>query len=74
MRWVYLALVVLLTLAVLAFKLQNLSSVTVSWLNLSLTMPLSGLLLLVYFLGMVSGSFVVQLVRTWVDKARGAES
>ena len=56
MRHVYIALIVLLTAVVLLFKFQNLDSVTISLLGTSATLPLSTLVILVYVLGMVTGS------------------
>lgn len=70
MRYVYVALILLVTAAVLTFKIQNLDSVTVSFLTLSAKMPVSLLVVLVYVLGMLSGGFVVKLVRSWVEGAR----
>ena len=55
MRYVYIALIVLLTAIVLICKFQNLSSVTISLLGMSATLPLSTLVILVYLLGMVTG-------------------
>jgi uncharacterized integral membrane protein len=69
MRFVYIALIVVFTAIVLAFKVQNLEAVTVSLASMSLTMPVSVLVLLVYVLGMLTGGFVVKLLRSW---ARGA--
>lgn len=69
MKYVYTALIVAFTAIVLTFKVQNLDSVTVSLASLSLTMPMSALVALVYVLGMLSGGFVVKPLRTWV---RGA--
>ena len=69
MRYVYIALIVLVTAAVLLFKFQNLTSATVSLLGMSVTLPVSGLVLLVYALGMVTGGAVLSLLRSWV---RGA--
>ena len=70
MRYVYIALIVVLTAAVLLFKIQNLEQVTVSFLSASFTLPVSVLLVLVYVLGMATGGFVLALVRTWVQGAR----
>jgi uncharacterized integral membrane protein len=70
MRYAYVALILLVTAAVLTFKIQNLDSVTVTFLRLSATMPVSVMVMLVYVLGMLSGSFVVKLVRSWVRGAR----
>ena len=69
MKFVYIALIVAFTAIVLAFKIQNLDSVTVTLASLSVTMPVSILVLLIYVLGMLTGGFVVNLLRTWV---RGA--
>jgi uncharacterized integral membrane protein len=44
--------------------------VTVSLLSARVTMPVSVLLLLTYVLGMLTGGFVMALVRTWVRGAR----
>jgi lipopolysaccharide assembly protein A len=63
MRYVNITLIVLITAAILLFKFQNLSSVTVSLLGMSMTLPLSVLTFLVYLLGMVSGSALVNTYR-----------
>ena len=70
MRYVDLALIVLFTAAVLMFKFQNLTSVTISLLGLSATLPLSTLVILVYVLGMITGSALFGLVRSWIRGAR----
>lgn len=70
MRYIYIALVALVTLAVLLFKVQNLSLVTISLLSLNLTMPASFLVVGVYFLGMVTGGTLLGIVRSWVEGAR----
>jgi uncharacterized integral membrane protein len=69
MRFVYIALIVVFTAIVIAFKVQNLETVTVSLAAMSVTMPVSILVLLVYVLGMLTGGFLVKLLRSW---ARGA--
>jgi uncharacterized integral membrane protein len=69
MRYLYLAFIILTTLVVVAFKVQNIDSVTVSFLSSSITLPLSVLILAVYFLGMATGGMVVTVIRGWV---RGA--
>jgi uncharacterized integral membrane protein len=67
---VYIALIVALTALVLLFKVQNLQAVTVSLLSASFTLPVSVMLFLVYVLGMLTGGFLLALVRTWVRGAR----
>jgi putative membrane protein len=69
MRFVYIALIVVLAAIVLAFKFQNLETVTVSLFGAGFTLPLSVLVLLVYLLGMLTGGFVLALFRSL---ARGA--
>ena len=57
MRYVYIALIVLLTAVVLMFTFQNLTSVTVSLLSMSASLPLATLRdSLSICLGMVTGS------------------
>lgn len=69
MRYVYLALIVLVTVAVAGFMAQNMGPVTVAWLSSSVTLPLSVLTIVVYVLGMFTGGALLSAVRTWV---RGA--
>lgn len=70
MRYVYITLIVLLSAVVLAFMAQNLESVTVSFFAIRITLPLALLVVLVYFLGMVTGGALLSLVRSWVAGAR----
>lgn len=72
MRYVYIALIVVLAVTVGLFKFQNLESVTVSLLAASLTVPVSVLVLLVYVLGMLTGSLVFALLRNLVRGASAA--
>jgi len=69
MRFVYIGLIVALTAVVLLFKFQNLERVTVSFLSASFTLPVSVLVTLVYVLGMLTGGFVLALLRTWFRKS-----
>ena len=70
MRYLYIALIVLLTAVVLAFMAQNLGSVTVSFFAVRITLPLALLVILVYFLGMVTGGALLSLLRSWIAHAR----
>jgi lipopolysaccharide assembly protein A len=65
MRYVYISLIVLVSAIVLVFTIQNLPTVTVHFVTLRLTLPLSVLVILVYFLGMLTGGVFVSLVRSW---------
>jgi uncharacterized integral membrane protein len=72
MRNVYIALVAVLASIIVLFMLQNLASVTASFLTMSITLPLSLLVLLVYVLGMLTGGFAWQVARTWMRRAARA--
>jgi uncharacterized integral membrane protein len=69
MRYVYMALIVLTVVILMVFKVQNLTVVTVTFLGADFSMSMSFLILGVYVLGMLTGSSVYGLLRTW---ARGA--
>jgi putative membrane protein len=68
-RYLYIALIVVFAGIVLLFKIQNMDSVTVSLFSMSVTLPTSVMVLLVYILGMFTGGFVLGLLRTWTNKA-----
>jgi uncharacterized integral membrane protein len=70
MRYIYFALLVILSAVVFTFKFQNLEMVTVVFLNSSLSLPLSLLLFLVYVLGMLTGGSLFALLKSWVRGAR----
>ena len=72
MRYLYIGLIVVLTAVVLLFKIQNLETATVSLLSMSVTLPVSLLVIGVYVLGMFTGGILVSLVRGWVAGARNA--
>jgi uncharacterized integral membrane protein len=69
MRFVYMALIALFAAIIILFKFQNLETVTVSLFSASATLSVSVLVLLIYVLGMLTGGFLLALVRSWV---RGA--
>ena len=74
MRWVYLAVIVILALATLIFALQNLQSVTVSFLRLQLSAPLAVLIIIVYLLGMATGGSAWALLRWAWQGSRDLET
>jgi putative membrane protein len=53
----------------LLFKVRNMESATVSLFPMSMTMPLSSLVLLVCALGMLTGGMLLALLRTSVGRA-----
>lgn len=70
MRYVYVSLVVVFTALILLFNIQNLQVVTVSFLTLSVTLPVSLIVILTYLLGMATGGALLALVRSWIRGAR----
>jgi uncharacterized integral membrane protein len=70
MRYVYMALIVILAGVVILFTVQNFVSVTVTLFSTSFTMPVSILVLVTYVLGMFTGGFMLQLVRSSISGAR----
>ena len=69
MRYVYISLIVVVTALVLLFKIQNFDAVTGSLFGARITMPPSLLIIVVYILGMVTGSALLGLLRGWVKGA-----
>jgi putative membrane protein len=70
-RFVYFGLIVVFIAIVALFKFRNLDAATVSLLSFSVTLPMSILVMVIYVLGMLTGGFVVALLRTWVSRAAG---
>jgi uncharacterized integral membrane protein len=72
MRWIYLAIVVVIAAATLVFALQNLQIVSVSFLASSLSAPLALLIFVVYLLGAATGGSLYALLRRSVQGSRRA--
>jgi lipopolysaccharide assembly protein A len=73
MRYVYMALIVVLAGIVILFKVQNFDSATVTLFSMNFTMPVSVLVFAIYVLGMFTGGFMLQLVRSWISGARARD-
>jgi len=71
MRYLYIALIVAFASAVAMFKFQNLEAATVTLWSMSFTLPMSILVLLIYVLGMLTGGFMLALLRSWIQGAKG---
>lgn len=71
MRYLYIALIVVFASAVAMFKFQNLEAATVTLWSMSFTLPMSILVLLIYVLGMLTGGFMLALLRSWIQGAKG---
>ena len=63
MRYVTGTLAILLLLAIVAFSIQNLAAVEISFLVWTLSIPKVFLILGTYLLGMMSGWGLLQLVK-----------
>ena len=63
MRWVHLTIIVLFAAATVIFAFQNLGSVAVSFLGLSLRVPVIILVFIVYVLGAATGGSLFALLR-----------
>jgi uncharacterized integral membrane protein len=63
MRYVHVAVIVVLTFIVLSFKIQNLQSVTLQFFSVNMTMPVTLLIMLVYLLGMFTGGSLWSLLK-----------
>lgn len=71
MRWIYMAAIVLFAVAVLIFALQNLESVTVSYLGSRIRAPLAVLAIVIYVLGAVTGGSLLALLRRSYRGSKG---
>jgi lipopolysaccharide assembly protein A len=69
MRYVYIALLAAATIVFLIFSFQNFQPTSVSLFQVRITLPLAVLMVLVYGLGMLTGGYVVALLRAWVRRA-----
>lgn len=70
MRWFYTAIVVIFAVIIVIFALQNFEPVTLRFLGLSLQAPMAVFAIVVYLLGMATGSSLLGLVRSSYRKSR----
>lgn len=63
MRWFHLSVITLFALAIIVFVVQNVATVTMSFLGFSARAPLALLVVLVYVLGMATGSSLWAILR-----------
>jgi uncharacterized integral membrane protein len=63
MRWVHLAIIVLLAAVTVIFAAQNLESVTISFFKMNVSQPLAVHTIVVYLLGAVTGGSLFALLR-----------
>jgi uncharacterized integral membrane protein len=70
MRILYLFLIILLAGVTILFALQNLQTITVSFLNWSVTLPIALVVIGAYALGMLSGGSVLAFLRWTLRRSR----
>jgi putative membrane protein len=63
MRWIYLAVIILVAAATIIFALQNLEIVTMSFLGFNANLQLALLVGVAYLLGAATGGSVFALLR-----------
>jgi putative membrane protein len=69
-RWVYLTIIVLLAAATIIFAFQNLETVTISFLSVSIRARIAILILVAYISGALTGGSLFALLRRLADRAR----
>lgn len=69
MRLVYIALIVIATIAMLLFKVPAIEMVTVSFLSFTASMPVAVLLIIVFILGIVAGGALLALLRSMLRRS-----
>jgi lipopolysaccharide assembly protein A len=70
MRWVYLTVIILFLLAIVLFSIQNVQSVTMSFLGFSIGAPLAILTAVVYVLGAITGGSLFAALRKSIRVTR----
>ena len=70
MRWVHLAIIVLLGAAAAIFAFQNLQVVTMSFLGFSARMPMAFLAAGIYVAGAVTGGSLLALIRRSYEQSK----
>jgi uncharacterized integral membrane protein len=63
MRWIYLIIILLFAAAIIIFALQNLETITVSFLGFSVSARIAILVFVVYVLGAASGGSLFAFLR-----------
>ncbi len=70
MRWIYLALIILIAAAAIIFALQNFEIVTMSFLGFNARVPLALLVAIAYLLGTATGGSLFALLRRSYEGSR----
>ena len=70
MRWIYLAVIILIAAATIIFALQNFEIVTMSFLGFNARVPLAVLVGVVYILGTATGGSLFARLRRSYEGSR----
>jgi putative membrane protein len=70
MRWIYLAVIILIAAAAIIFALQNSEIVTMSFLGFNTRVPLALLVAVAYLLGTATGGSLFALLRRSYEGSR----
>ena len=70
MRWIYLAVIILIAAAAIIFALQNFEIVTMSFLGFNVRAPLALLVAVAYLLGTATGGSLFALLRRSYEGSR----
>jgi uncharacterized integral membrane protein len=70
MRWIYLAVIILIATATIIIALQNFEIVTMSFLGFNARVPLAVLVGVVYILGAATGGSLFALLRRSYEGSR----
>ena len=70
MRWFYTAVVVVFAAIIVIFAFQNFDPVTVRFLSFAIQAPMAVFAIVVYILGMATGSSLLGMVRSSYRKSR----
>jgi uncharacterized integral membrane protein len=70
MRWVYLTVIILFVASIVLFSIQNVQSVTISFLGFSISAPLAIRTAVVYVLGAVTGGSLFAALRKSIRATR----
>lgn len=60
-------LLALFTILIIIFAVQNSSTISIELFNWSVTLPVSILVILVYFLGMTTGGILFNMIKNLID-------
>jgi putative membrane protein len=70
MRWIYIAVIILIAAAAIIFALQNFEIVTMSFLGFNARVPLALLVAVAYLLGTATGGSLFALLRRSYEGSR----